>query len=242
MRRSSIRVIAVALAAGVVLSACSSTDRSAAPAEDVVATEQSTESVEELVNEPELAEEADQELASESDVDELDAGEAQPELDGAPEGERAGSSIRGSRICVINNRTTRDRRTAWIDVKFTIVDRVSRESTFIAPGDQICGESAHNANPAMVDVAGVVTAMYDSTKSQGFAASNRVIGFPDFALFERGSGRECYYSNGGDWGFQGVDDSVNRFTMRRLPDSARFKEFTITVSDGEKVERSCDSD
>jgi len=34
MRRSSSRVIALALAAGVVLSACSSTDRSAAPAED----------------------------------------------------------------------------------------------------------------------------------------------------------------------------------------------------------------
>jgi hypothetical protein len=49
MRRSLSRVIAVTLAAGVVLSACSSTDRSAAPAEEeVVATDQVTESVEEL--------------------------------------------------------------------------------------------------------------------------------------------------------------------------------------------------
>jgi hypothetical protein len=46
MRRSLSRVFALALAAGVVLSACSSTDRSAAPAEEVVAKDQGTESVE----------------------------------------------------------------------------------------------------------------------------------------------------------------------------------------------------
>jgi hypothetical protein len=46
-------VIALALAAGVVLSACSSTDRSAAPAEEDVATDQVTESVEELATQSE---------------------------------------------------------------------------------------------------------------------------------------------------------------------------------------------
>ena len=227
MRRSLSRVIAVALAAGVVLSACSSTDRSAAPAEEeVVATEQVTESVDEL------------EIETDSDADAPSEGEASPDLDADPEGERAGSSILGSRVCVINNRTTRDGRTAWIDVKFTKADRVSRESTFIAPGDQICGEGAYNANPAKFDVAGEVTAMYDSTKRQGFKAWNPMVGYPNFTIFASDSVKPCYYSH--RWSFSGVDDSVNRFTMRRLPDSARFKEFTLTVSDGEKDERSCE--
>jgi hypothetical protein len=63
MRKSSSRVFALALAAGVVLSACSSTDRSAAPAEEVVATDQVTESVEQLASESEPVIDADQDLA-----------------------------------------------------------------------------------------------------------------------------------------------------------------------------------
>jgi len=141
---------------------------------------------------------------------------------------------------VINNRSSREGRTGWIDVEFIKADRVSRDATFIAPGDQICGESAYDTDLFGEDVIGEVTAMYDSTKRQGFVAGNRAIGNPVFGIFERGSGRGCNYSYGG--GFSGVDDSVNRFTMRKLPDSARFKEWTLTVSDGEEDVRSCGAD
>jgi hypothetical protein len=226
MRRSSSRVFALVLAAGVVLSACSSTDRSAAPAEDVVATDQVTESVEEL------------ELESDSDVDEPDADEAQPELDGVQEGERAQVFVRGVRVCVTNERTTRDRRTAWIDVEFTKVDRVSRESTFIAPGDQICGEASYKVF-TLSDLKATIATMYDDTATAKVGAVNQSglsstleIVVPD----ERESSSwYCYVDDVNET--KSMDDEINRFTLRRLPDSTSFKEFTITVSDGQSRDR-----
>ncbi len=68
MRRSSSRVIALALAAGVVLSACSSTDRSAAPAEEVVVSEQASEFVEPSASETE-SEMEQEELGVEVDLE-----------------------------------------------------------------------------------------------------------------------------------------------------------------------------
>jgi hypothetical protein len=232
MRRSSSRVIFLALAAGVVLSACSSTDRSAAPAEDVVATEQVTESVEDLDLEPE------------SDVDEPDAGEAQPELDGVREGERAQVFVRGVRVCVINERTTRDRRTAWIDVEFTKVDRVSRESTFIAPGDQICGEARYSTDMfTTYDLEATIATMYDDTAVAEVGAVNRLGDKPSMTIEvpdeRESSAWYCYVFE--DNGTKSMDDEINRFTLRRLPESTSFKEFTITVSDGQSRDR-CYSD
>jgi len=211
----------------VVLSACSSTDRSAAPAEEeVVATEQVTESVEEF------------ELESDSDVDALDADETSPELDGPPEGERAQVFVRGVRVCVINERTTRDRRTAWIDVEFTKVDRVSRESTFIAPGDQICGEASYKVF-TLSDLKATIATMYDDTATAKVAAVNQSglssileIAVPD----ERESSSwYCYVDEVNET--KSMDDEINRFKLRRLPDSTSFKEFTITVSDGQSRDR-----
>jgi hypothetical protein len=88
MRRSSSRVIALVLAAGVVLSACSSTDRSAAPAEEeVVATEQVTESVEEFELESDSDVALDQEtvLDSESDFPSQSVGGFTPDTKTCPE-------------------------------------------------------------------------------------------------------------------------------------------------------------
>jgi hypothetical protein len=243
MRRTSSRVVALALAAGVVLSACSSTDRSAAPAEEKIVTEQVTESVEELANEPEPVIEADQDSASDSDADAPSAGEASPELDADPEGERAQVIVRGVRVCVINERTTRDRRTAWIDVKFTKVDRVSRESTFIAPGDQICGEASYV--PSMFtpdDLKATITTMYDDTATAEVGAVNHIGDLPSIAIEvpdeRESSSWYCYVDEVN--GTKSMDDEINRFTLRRLPDSTSFKEFTITVSDGQSRD-DCDS-
>jgi hypothetical protein len=243
MRRSSSRVFALVLAAGVVLSACSSTDRSAAPAEDVVATDQVTDSVEELDLELELAEEADDELASGPGVDPEDADEAQPELDGPPEGELAQVIVRAVRVCVINNRTTRDGRPAWLNVEFTQVDRVSREGTLVAPGDKICGWKRYEVSldSRVGTLMAYIATMYDDTPIASVLGKNRALGKTElrFNLADR-DGPEyeymgCYISS--DREMDVLDDGINRFTLERLSDSASFKEYTITVSDGESLKR-----
>jgi hypothetical protein len=87
MRRSSSRVFALALAAGVVLSACSSTDRSAAPAEEEIVTEQVRESVEELEldSDSDVALDQETELDSESDLLSQSAGGFTPDTKTCPE-------------------------------------------------------------------------------------------------------------------------------------------------------------
>jgi hypothetical protein len=223
MRRSSSRVIAVALAAGVVLSACSSTDRSAAPAEVDVITEQVTESVEEL--------------ASDSDADAPREGEASPELEGDPEGERVESSIRGSRVCVINARSSNDVRTPRINVQFTRADRVSTQNELVAPGDQRCGEGAYLLT-APQDVKGEIYIMYTDAQAMDIYANNLLVGFPAVEINKKDTPLICARSR--DEGEKSVyDDGVVRYTTLRLADSPQYKEFTITVSDSEGAQGVC---
>lgn len=217
MRGTSSRWIALVAAAGFVLSACSSTDRMAAPAaEDVVSNQGMT---------------SEQEMPAETD-----ANESSEELEGAPQEERAQVFARGVRVCVINERTTRDRKPARINVKFTKADRVSRESNYVAPGEQICGEAGWEANLISVgDLLGNLATMYDDSRTAELRAINYAIGETSLEMVmaptKQSRGLSCIVSS--ENATEVLDDSINRFTLKRLPDSSSFKEYTVTVSDSQ---------
>ena len=217
MRGSSSRWVALAAAVGVVLSACSSTDRMAAPAAEDVVSDQGMTSSEEMPVEP-------------------DSDETSAELDVDAQGERAQAFARGVRLCVINSRTTRDGKLAWIDVKFSKADRVSRDGTFVAPGDQICGQAGWEANLFSVgDLLGSLTTMYDDTRTAELRVINYAIGETSMEMVmsptAQSKGISCivFKENSSEI----FDDSINRFTLKRLPDSSSFKEYSVTVSDSQ---------
>jgi hypothetical protein len=220
------------------VSACSSTDRMAAPVVGEVVSDQVTESDVEVALEPDTAVAGDQDADLEVDAN-ADAEGTTAELDGAAEGTRVQAFVRGVRVCVINERTTRDGKPAWINVKFSKADRVSRGNSYVAPGDQICGEAGYEANLVSVgDLLGSISTMYDSTTTANLSAVNHAVGEAsmDIVMPKTAESRRWYCSISRENTSEVVDDTINRFTLKRLPDSASFKEFTVTVSDGQSRE------
>lgn len=237
MRRSLSRFVAWAIAVGVLVSACSSTDRMAAPVEEEVAVgDRLTDAAEEVPVEPDAAVVGDEEAVVAPDVEVSDSVDSSAEPDGAPEGERVTAFARGVRVCVMNERTTRDGKPAWIVVKFDRADRVSRESSWVAPGSEICGEASWSANLTSVgDLLGSLITMYDDTRTAEIRAINYAIGETSMEMImhpttqARGLSCSVFRENSTEV----LDDTINRFTLKRLPDSGSFKEYTITVSDGQ---------
>jgi hypothetical protein len=228
MRRSLSRVIALVLAAGVVLSACSSTDRSAAPPEVDIAAERVAESTKDVGSEPG------------SDVDVLDVDETSPDLEGTQEEERVGGGLRGSRVCVINARSSDQVHTPRINVQFTKADRVSTETELVAPGGQRCGEAAYSIT-APQDVEGDIYIMYIDAPVKSFYARNPLIGLPAVEVRPQGSSLKCAVSSDEE-DKRVYDNGVVRYTTLQLADSSQYKEFTITVSDSAGVQGFCDID
>lgn len=185
MRQHSRNVLIGALVAGITLSACSSTERMATPADDMVLTD--------------------------------------------PDSSLTGASLRGTRVCVINQRTNRDGKPALIQVKFSKADRVSQEVPYVPPGGQFCAEGAFDSGFAANDVEGVIYTMYDDTPTTKLWARNRRVGDPELEIQV---GTEVCDTTIASV-VRILDDKINRFTLRRLPDSPSFKEFTVTISDGE---------
>jgi hypothetical protein len=196
-------LIALTLAAGVALSACSSAERMAAPAEDVTVTESANESI--VRNQVETN--------SEPPVEQ--------------EGELQKASLKGTRVCVINKRTQRDGKPALINVTFTKADRVSQESPYVPPGSQICAEGPYDSSAFSNDIEGVIYTMYDETPKTKLWARNRAIGSPELEI-QVGTELCDWIPNTS----RVLDDKINQFTIIRLPDSPSFKEFTVTISDG----------
>jgi len=237
MRRSASRVIAVAFAAGVVLSACSSTDRSAAPAEDDVVTEQVTEAVEELASEPEPVVEADQDLASDSDADagsvlDVEANVQEDSASSVPETDAVGSVFRGVRLCVKNDRTTLDGRPAAIDVDMSSAS-TSHEGTFLNPTVENCGKTDTRL------IMGEIQIMYTDAKAWTFKAQNLVPGDAQLEMSRGVAGDACVYVDT-EGRSKSYDDGFARYVLTRLNDSKEFKEFQLTVQDS-RGETKCDA-
>lgn len=227
MRRTSVQFVALALVAGVVLSACSSTDRMAAPVEEEVVSEQVAESEEEAPVDTDDAVVAGEETLMEPDVEVTDSVETSAEIDGLAEGTQVQASLRGVRTCVINERTIRDGKPAWIVVRFDGADRVSQSSDRVAPGNQICAEAGYSLSP--FDITTKIYTMYDDTPVETLYSKNSAIGAPEMGFSSNSHECNVYRENVP----RTYDDGINRFTLTRLNDTKSFKEFTVLVSDSQ---------
>ena len=231
MRRSSGWFVAVAVAAGVVLSACSSPDRMAAPVEEeMIVSEQTGESGEEARFDAEVAGSDDQaasEASSPSELTSPSTAPMPPVSEGSgPDEAITRASLRGVRVCVVNNRTTRldslgRSQPANIEVDFTKANDATRGKSTVIPGSTVCGERAFSSDS--YDVEGFIATKFDNTPLIKFKGYNQRIGFPDMPVFI------------GSWLGQPdsppYDDGENQVAIKREADSPAFIEFLITVSD-----------
>lgn len=162
----------------------------------------------------------------------------EPPANGAiDEAEPVQAVFRGVRVCVINARSPERRPFPRLNVFFTKADRVSRESSLVAPGDALCGEAEHSS--AKYDVSGEINVMYDESKPMKFNGTNSVSGVVgeigwNFSIYPcavvtRENDTSIY------------DDGEVRFTLTRLDDSQDYKEFSITVSESQGATPVCRS-
>lgn len=125
MLRVGVPVAALVSCVGLLLAACSTTTPS-----DGAAIEPAAEGT--IESQPEVT--------PEEPTTELQ--ETRTDQDGE-DSEPVQSLYRGARVCVINARSAERRPIPRLNVFFTKADRMSKEDTVVAPGDQICGEGAH---------------------------------------------------------------------------------------------------
>ena len=142
---------------------------------------------------------------------------------------------RGARVCVINDRSLERRPLPRLNVIFTKADRVSKEQTLIAPGDNICGEAAYSTSSE--DVTGEIYMMYEEQMPMKFHAHNAYVGASgeigwDFVKLP------CAYVSA-EPETKVYDNGEVRFTLQRLNDSKNFKEFTITVAESQGANDDC---
>jgi hypothetical protein len=145
------------------------------------------------------------------------------------------SVYRGVRICVMNARSLERRPLPRLNVVFTKADRVSKEQTLIAPGDNICGEAAYSTSRD--DVTGEIYMMYEEQKPMKFKANNSYSGVGGEISWNFAQAPCAYVSAEPET--KVYDNGEVRFTLQRLNDSKDFKEFTITVAESQGANYDC---
>ena len=137
MRRSLSRIVTSVFATGVVLSACSSTDRMAAPAEEQVVSEQVNESEEATATEQAPQDESESELETSADP------ETEPESFSEPDAEVEALASSGGGF-------TPDTKTCPEKSSFTLKRKVTNELPFpivLTAGDYTCSDWSGVSTP-----------------------------------------------------------------------------------------------
>ena len=146
------------------------------------------------------------------------------------------SVYRGARVCVVNARSLERRPLPRLNVIFTKADRISKEETLVAPGDEICGEAAFSTT-SMEDVTGEIFMMYEEQLPMKFLAQNAYIGAQGAIGWDFDRSFCAYVSAEPET--KVYDNGEVRFTLQRLNDSKDFKEFTITVAESQGANDEC---
>ena len=167
----------------------------------------------------------------------LDAAGPEEMQEGSDDQEPVQAGLLGARVCVINERSTKEGRLPRINVQFTKADRESNDSGLVAPGDQHCGEAAYSSEPQ--DVSGVVSIMYEDAPVMYFNSYNTWLGNPAVELVKAPNSMSACAASRTEGGKSVFDNGFIRYTTKRLPDSTRFKEFTISVSDSQGAVGQC---
>ena len=217
MLRVGVPIVALSSCAGLLLAGCSTTTPS-----DGAAIERAAEGT--IESQPEATPEEPTTELQESLTDQ-DGADLEP----------VQSVYRGARVCVINVRSLERRPLPRLNVIFTKADRMSKEESLVAPGDNICGEAAYSTE--WEDVTGEIFMMYEEEMPMKFQAHNAYVGASGEIgwNFDKSS---CAYVSG-EPETKVYDNGEVRFTLQRLNDSKDFKEFTITVAESQGANYEC---
>lgn len=126
---------------------------------------------------------------------------------------------KSTRVCVINESTSS------IEVAFSKADNVDGQGS-LARGGKVCGRGTFYQGD---DVVGTISAA-KSGRNYAFAAVNKNADLlPSAALQPEGcsESRSSFFENASS----NKSDDVMKFTVKRLKDTAEYKEFTITAFD-----------
>jgi hypothetical protein len=214
--RVGVPVVALLSCAGLLLAACSTTTPS-----DGAAIERAAEGT--IESQPETTPEEPTTKLQESLTDQEGA-----------DLEPVQSVYRGARVCVVNARSLERRPLPRLNVIFTKADRISKEETLVAPGDEICGEAAYSTS--WEDVTGEIFMMYEEQLPMKFKAHNAVVGASGEIGWNFAS--PCAHVSA-EPETRVYDNGEVRFTLQRLNDSKEFKEFTITVAESQGADYNC---
>lgn len=236
MRRSSIHFVSLVVAAAVVLSACSSTERMAAPVSEEIVSEQVTAPLEEAPVDVDNVVAGDQEADPEAQADveanadvALDASPDESAI--SPNGDSA--SVKGTRACITNN-TMDSPNPYWRDREPTVTWYAADSTTGsgkLPIGSTFCAEGTGIAKN---DLAFTLTDI-DTVGSEvtGFL-NNPWIGYPEVKVTETPS-RSRFYNTCLNQGFSIGDKAevyfvtpIFHMVIERMPDT-RWKEFQFTL-------------
>jgi hypothetical protein len=152
----------------------------------------------------------------------------------------AQSMVRGVRVCVINKLKDRsDGAVGSVNVKFTKAENVSKEAGPINRDETVCGDHRHTSSE--FDLQGTITIGYtpevypNDLVMDMYAWNSARSNFFDRNLVIRKPGVKGQCAStpqfaAEDWVY---DDKVTRFTLQEEKATSQFKEWTITISNGE---------